>query len=299
MLGDFTEKNLRIVNISKLKYFTDFPFNLDTDTEMQALAFSIKQNGVWEPIIVRPIKSAVYTHEIISGHRRVIACNLAGQTEVTCDIRDLDDNQATILMVDSTLTNRKEIKPSEKAKAYRMRSDALKSQGKRTDLTLDQVGPKLKHHKDELIGDEYGESASQVKRYIRLNELIPSLLQKLDDRKIAFTPCVELSYLSKDQQQDLFTVLECEDKYDVPLKVASKLKNIAQNGNLTDEKIQTIVTKDFSKSPKNYKISYSSVTKYFDKDVTPSEVNDTIDKALALWMKMRPSKSTKPKDHER
>ena len=287
------------LSLSKLKIFNDFPFKLEIDTELKYLSLSIMQNGLSESIIVRPIEHDTYTHEIISGHRRVMASDLAGLNSIRCDIRDLDDYDATVLMVDSTLTNRKEVKPSEKAKAYKMRSNALKSQGKRTDLTLDQVGLKLKQHKDELIGDEHGESASQVKRYIRLNELIPPLLQKLDDRKIAFIPCVELSYLSRDQQQELFNVLESEEKYSIPLKMATKLKNIAQNGNLTNEKIQTIVTRDFNKPPKNYKISYSSVTKYFNKDVTPIEVNETIDKALALWVKMRPTKSVTPKDHSR
>jgi ParB family transcriptional regulator, chromosome partitioning protein len=292
------DNNIVHLDISKLKPFTDFPFNLEIEDSMQALSSSIKTNGLIEPIIVRPLNNdKQFTHEIVSGHRRVVASKLAELTDIKCDIRSLDRNQAIIYMVDSALTNRKEPKPSEKAKAYKMRLDALKSQGKRTDLTSRQVGEKLTSV--AKVSVESNDSPRQVQRYIRLTNLIPSLIKKLDERKIAFTPCVELSYLSSDEQTKVFSILDAEQKFNLPLSVATKLKNISQYGNLTSEKIFKLVKANLEKQPKNYKLPYSSVNKYFNNDATPNEINSTIDNALTEWRKNHPLKTTKPKKLER
>lgn len=291
LFGDEVQENITKtdIDVSKLKSFTNHPFSLYAHDELQKLSDSIKTHGLFTPILVRPIEDKKYTHEIIAGHNRVAASKLAGLKKITCDVRDLDDSLATIIMVDTNLNQRQYIKPSEKAKAYQMRLDAIKSQGKRTDLTSVQVGQKLNQQfSRNVLGDENNVSGGTIRRFIRLNNLSPELLKKVDDKKLAFTSAVELSYLSVEQQADLYEVLDSEEKYGVPLKVATTLKGIATNGTLSRDKIKRVITTTIKDKPKDYRVSHSAISKYFDNDVTPKEVNDTIDKALELWRKKNP-----------
>ena len=191
--------------ISKLKPFDKQPFKSYSSEKLQSLAESINVQGVILPILVRPIQDTRYDYEIISGHNRVQASMLAGINDIPCRVRELDDNTATILMIDSNLQQRETIFPLEKAFAYKLKLEAIKSQGKRNDLTLAQFGPKLnKYHALEIIEDVTDDSRNQIKRYIRLTNLIPQLLDKVDERKLSFIPAVELSYLKEKEQKDLY-----------------------------------------------------------------------------------------------
>lgn len=289
------EKAKTDIALDKLKPFTNHPFSLYSNEELNKLADSIKTHGLFTPIIVRPVEDEQFTHQIVAGHNRVEACKLAGLKNIACDVRDLDDNLATIIMVDTNLNQRQYIKPSEKAKAYKMRIDAIKSQGKRNDLTSVQLGQKLdKEFSRDIIGNENSVSGGTIRRFIRLNKLTPELLEKVDDKKLALTSAVELSYLPEEKQNELYDVLDAEEKYGVPLAIAGKLRGIATNGNLTKDKIENLITTSIKKQPKAYKISYKFVSKYFENNVTPKEVNETIDKALELWREKHPiSESTK------
>ena len=243
------------LSISKLKSFPKHPFKMYDNEKMLGLADSIKEQGVVVPILVRPIKNNKYEYEIIAGHNRVQASKLAGIDKIPCNVREMDDETATILMIDTNLQQRETILPSEKAWAYRYKLEAMKrktgrkSNGVQVDTHL--VGTRSK----DILASECGESAATVQRYIRLTNLIPELLDKLDERKLAFIPAVELSYLTKEQQVWLYDILSREEKYGVPVKQATKLKGISQSGNLTYEKIDKIIVQKNHEPPKSYKSS--------------------------------------------
>lgn len=271
--------------LSELQPFSKHPFKKHNAEKMQELADSIVERGVIVPVLVRPLDSGKY--EIVSGHNRVEASKLAGLDIVPCDVRELDDDTATIIMVDSNL-QRETVLPSEKAWAYKYKLDALKSQGKRTDLTLSQVATKLRN--DTSIANMNNESRDTLYRYIRLTHLIPELLDKVDERKLAFIPAVELSYLKKQEQKWLFSNLEREEYFGVPLALARKLKGISQNGKLTEKKIDELIVAKVKTPPKKIKISHKVISKYFSNEVTPQERDSVIDKALDEWFKRHPEK---------
>ena len=257
--------------IEKLRPFEGHPFKVKDDAEMEQLPESILTQGLLTPIAVRPIENNEY--EVISGHRRLHACKKAGIKTVPALIYALDRDAATIAMVDSNL-HREKILPSEKAFAYKLKMEAMSRQGQRTDLTSDQVGPKL-----TAAAIAEGESASQVKRYIRLTELIPEILQMVDDGKIALTPAVELSYLAKQEQQDLLETMESED-CTPSLSQAIQMKRLSQAGELDIDKIFEILREP--KANQQDKISFrtADIRKYFPKSYSSARIQEHIIKLL-------------------
>lgn len=274
--------------LSELQPFSKHPFKKHNAGKMQELADSIVERGVIVPVLVRPLDSGKY--EIISGHNRVEASKLAGLDIVPCDIRELDDDTATIIMVDSNL-QRETVLPSEKAWAYKYKLDALKSQGKRNDLTCVQLAHKLNKVKSrDIVAQTSSDSADTVRRYIRLTKLITTILEKVDERKLAFIPAVELSYLKKQEQQWLYSNLEREEYFGLPLALARKLKGISQNGKLTEKKIDELIVAKVKTPPKQIKISHKVIGKYFSNEITPQERDSVIDKALDEWFRRHPEK---------
>ena len=247
-----TKKN---ISIDKLHPFENHPYKVQDNEEMERLAESIKQNGVLSPIIVRPEENTADEYEIISGHRRVMACRKAGITEVHALIVSLDRDAAAIVLVDSNL-HREHILPSEKAFAYKMKAEALAHQGFRADLTSDQLGPKLTV---EMISES--DSASQVKRYIRLTNLIPEILQYVDDGRIAFTPAVELSYLNEQEQNDLLEQIESND-CTPSLSQACRFKKMSQEDGLTPEVIAAVMCEEKANQREMFKVPMERIRQY-------------------------------------
>ena len=260
--------------VKKLRPFEGHPFQVKDDAEMDQLVFSILTQGLLTPISGRPIENGEY--EVISGHRRLHACKKAGIETVPALIYSLDRDAATIAMVDSNL-HREKILPSEKAFAYKLKLDAMQRQGQRTDLTSDQVGRKLETA--EIIGEQGGDSKTQVRRYIRLTELIPDILRMVDDGKIALTPAVELSYLTKQEQQDLLETMESED-CTPSLSQAMQLKKLSQSGALTMDIIFDTLREP--KANQQDKISFrtTDLKKYFPKSYDAARIQAHIIKLL-------------------
>lgn len=286
------EKNIYILSsllLSKLKPFSKHPFKTYNEGKMLKLAESNKEQGLIIPILVRPIKDKKYSYEIVTGHNRVKATQFAGLRKIFCDVRNIDDDTATIIMIDSNLQQRESILPSEKAFAYKCKLEAIKSQGKRNDLTYCQLGKKLSAEK---IANTDNESWRNIYRYINLTNLMPSLLDKVDERKLAFIPAVELSYLRKDEQEWLYNILNREEHFGVPLSIASKLKGISKSGILTYEKIDKIIIAKNQEPPKAVKISYKAVRDFFSSDTTPKEFEETIKEALKEYFQKHPQKET-------
>ena len=278
------------IALTELHPFPDHPFSVRDDDSMKETVESIKEYGVLSPAIARPREGGGY--EIVAGHRRRRACELAGLETMPVIVRDLDPDTAIIFMVDSNL-QRENILPSERAKAYKMKLDALKRQGKRTDLTSRQVVGKLdsqdsKKDKEaaDKIGSEVGESGRQVQRYIRLNELSPPLQQMVDDKKIALTPAVELSYLKPEEQALVVETIESEQATP-SLSQAQRMKKLSQSGKLDEDSMLSIMTE--TKKPEVDKIVLTSDTlhKYFPKNYTPKQMENTIIKLLESWCKKR------------
>ena len=264
------------IPIEKLHPFKDHPFKVADDPEMLLLMRSIKENGLLTPISVRPIDNDKY--EVISGHRRLHACKKAGYRTVPALVFEMDRDDATIAMVDSNL-HREKILPSEKAFAYKMKMDAMRHQG-----TSSQLGTKLRT--DELIAQKSGESRNQVQRYIRLTNLIPEILQMVDDGKIALTPAVEISYLTPDEQEDLLTTMESED-CTPSLSQANQMKRLSQAGQLNLDTILEIMLQ--IKPNQKEKISFltEDISKYFPSSYTPARMQETIMKLLADYQRKR------------
>ena len=249
---------------------------------MAEMVESIKKYGVLVPALVRPKEDGGY--EMVAGHRRKFAAALAGIAEIPCIVRNLTDDEATIVMVDSNL-QREKILPSEKAFAYKMKLDAMKRQGQRTDLTSAPLEPKLKGSRsNEQLAANSPDSRSQIQRYIRLTELIPPVLQMVDDGKIAFRPAVELSYLSKEQQQTLCETMECED-CTPSLAQAIKMKEFSRDGKLTDEVILSIMQEEKPNQKEQFKMPKERISKYFAPGTPAQKIEDTIIKALELYRK--------------
>ena len=267
---DNAEK-VEIIDISKIKNFPDHPFKVLDDDKMEEMVRSVKEYGVLLPVIVRPKQDGTY--EMISGHRRKRACELAGIKQIKCIVKDLSDDEATILMVDSNI-QREEILPSEKAFAYKMKLEAMKHQGIRNDLTLSPLDTKLDNAKS--IGEENGDGRAQVFRYIRLTYLIPELLEQVDLKRIAFRPAVELSYLSEDNQYVVQNIFEF-DEVTPSLSQAIRLKKLEQEGKLTEEKIEEIMQQEKPNQKAFIKIHNEKIDKYIPTKIKESgKVEDFI-----------------------
>lgn len=275
-----TKKN---ISIEKLHPFENHPYKVQDNEEMDALAESIKVHGVVSPIIVRPLENTTDEYEIISGHRRVMASRKAGITEVPALVVSLDRDAAAIVLVDSNL-HREHILPSEKAFAYKMKLEAMKHQGWRSDLTSPQVVAKSRT--TEMVGADTGDSHEQVRRYIRLTNLIPEILQYVDDGRISFTPAVELSYLNEVEQQDLLEQIE-ENDCTPSLSQACRFKKISQAEGLTPEVIAEIMSEDKANQKERIKISTEKLRKYFPKNYTVQQIEDEIIKLCEKNYRMK------------
>jgi len=272
------------IPLSALHPFPDHPFKVRDDEAMTETAESVKEYGVLVPAIVRPREDGGY--EIISGHRRHRACELAGLDTMPAIVRNLDDDAATIIMVDSNL-QRENILPSERAQAYKMKLDAIKRQGARKDLSCDQVGHKSDGKKSvEIIADQAGESKTQVQRYIRLTELSPDLQQMVDDKKISMTPAVELSYLKPEEQSMLVTTMDYEQATP-SLSQAQRLKKSSQEGKLTEDSMLEIMSEAKKPEKMDITIPGDTLRKYFPKSYTPQRMQETIIKLLEQWQRKR------------
>ena len=265
--------------VNKLRPFDGHPFQVKDDAEMEQLVWSILTQGLLTPITVRPIENNEY--EVISGHRRLHACQKAGIETVPALIYALDRDAAAIALVDSNL-HREKILPSEKAFAYKLKMDAMSRQGQRTDSTSRQVVGKLETA--DLIADN--ESGRQVQRYIRLTELIPAILQMVDDRKIALTPAVELSYLTKQEQRDLLETMESED-CTPSLSQAIQLKKLSQAGELNMDKIFDILREPKANQQDKISFRVDDLRKFFPKSYTAARIQETILKLLSDYQKKR------------
>lgn len=268
--------------LTDLHPFPDHPFQVRDDEEMRETIQSVKEYGVIVPAIVRPREEGGY--EIVAGHRRKYACEQAGLDTMPVLIRNLDRDAATIIMVDSNL-QRENILPSERAKAYKMKLEAIKRQGARNDLTSDQVGQKSKWS-IEQVAEQAGESKSQVQRYIRLNELAPELLQMVDEKKIAFNPAYELSFLKPEEQQMLVTTMDYEQATP-SLSQAQRMKKFSQAGRLNEDSMLAIMSEE--KKPEKFSLTLDGdrIRKYFPKSYTPLQMENTIIKLLEAWQRKR------------
>ena len=270
------------LNPAEISDFPNHPFQVRQDEDMAEMVESIKKYGVLVPALVRPKEDGGY--EMVAGHRRKFAAALAGIAEIPCIVRNLTDDEATIVMVDSNL-QREKILPSEKAFAYKMKLDAMKRQGQRTDLTSDPLGQKLKGKVSvEVLATNSPDGKTQIQRYIRLTELISPVLEMVDNGKIAFRPAVELSYLSKEQQQTLCETMECED-CTPSLAQAIKMKEFSRDGKLTDEVILSIMQEEKPNQKEQFKMPKERISKYFAPGTPAQKIEDTIVKALELYRK--------------
>lgn len=270
------------LNPAEISDFPNHPFKVKQDEAMAEMVDSIRKYGVLVPALVRPKEDGGY--EMVAGHRRKFAAALAELTEIPCIVRNLTDDEATIIMVDSNL-QRETILPSEKAFAYKMKLDAMKRQGQRSDLTSAPLEPKLKGSRsNEELAANSPDSRSQIQRFIRLTELIPPVLQMVDDGKIAFRPAVELSYLSKEQQESLYSTMECED-CTPSLAQAIKMKEFSKDGKLTDEVILSIMQEEKPNQKEQFKMPKERISKYFAPGTPAQKIEDTIIKALELYRK--------------
>jgi len=268
------------LNPADISDFPNHPFKVKQDEAMAEMVDSVRQYGVLVPALVRPKADGGY--EMVAGHRRKCAAMLAGITEMPCIIRNLTDDEATIIMVDSNL-QRETILPSEKAFAYKMKLEAMKRQGQRSDLTSAPLEPKLKGSRsNEELAASSPDSRSQIQRYIRLTELIPPVLDMVDSSKIAFRPAVELSYLSKEQQQSLYDTMECED-CTPSLAQAIKMKEFSRDGKLTEEVILSIMQEEKPNQREQFKMPKERISKYFAPGTPAQKIEDTIVKALELY----------------
>lgn len=268
------------LNPADISDFPSHPFKVKQDEAMAEMVDSVKQYGVLVPALVRPKADGGY--EMVAGHRRKCAATLAGITEMPCIVRNLTDDEATIIMVDSNL-QRETILPSEKAFAYKMKLEAMKRQGERTDLTSSPLDKKLKGLTSaQQVSQKSGDSQPQIYRFIRLTELIPSVLDMVDSGKIAFRPAVELSYLSKEQQQSLYDTMECED-CTPSLAQAIKMKEFSRDGKLTEEVILSIMQEEKPNQREQFKMPKERISKYFAPGTPAQKIEDTIIKALELY----------------
>ena len=270
----------KIISINKLHAFENHPYKVQDNEEMESLAESIKEHGIVSPVIVRPLENTTDEYEIISGHRRVMASRKAGITEVPALIVSLDRDAAAIVLVDSNL-HREHILPSEKAFAYKMKLEAMKHQGWRSDLTSDQLGGKLETA--DLVGSETGDSKNQVRRYIRLTNLIPEILQYVDDGRISFTPAVELSYLNEQEQYDLLEQMELND-CTPSLSQACRFKKLSQENGLTPDVIAAVMSEEKANQREMFKVPMERLRKFVPAG-NPKQTEDFVLKACEYYQR--------------
>lgn len=275
--ADAQREKVQEIPLGELHPFKNHPFKVKDDAAMQDTVESVREYGVLVPAIARPDPNGGY--ELIAGHRRHHASELAGKETMPVIVRDLDDDAATIIMVDSNL-QREELLPSERAFAYKMKLEALKHQGKKT---LDQLGPKWS---TQEIGKAGNDSMSQVKRFIRLTELIPTLLDMVDERKIAFNPAVELSYLKKEEQTLLLEAMDSEQATP-SLSQAQRLKKFSQQKMLSLDVMRAVMSEEKKTDLDRVTLKNETLRKYFPKSYTPKQMEDTIIKLLEGWYKKR------------
>lgn len=278
------QEQIQHLLLSSLIPFKDHPFRVVDDDRMAETVESVREYGVLVPIIARPMEDGTY--EIVSGHRRKRACELAGIDEIPAIIRDLDDDEATIIMVDSNL-QRENILPSERAKAYQMKLEALKHQGKRQELTSAQLGQKLDEQTARaVVAQEAGTSRNQVQRFIRLNELTQPLMDKVDQGELAFTPAVELSFLNPQEQGWVFTALE-ETQQTPSLSQAQRIKQESKEGTLTEEGVKKIMSEEKKPLYNSVTLSHDTLKKYFPRNYTTKQMEKVIIKLLDSWLRKR------------
>jgi len=277
-------EKIQEIPLSELHPFKNHPFKVKDDEAMMETADSIKQYGVLVPAIARPDPEGGY--ELVAGHRRHRASELAEKETMPVIVRDLDDDAATIIMVDSNL-QRESLLPSERAFAYKMKLDAMKHQGERVDLTCSQVGNKLEGKKSsEILAEQVGQSKNQIFRYIRLTELIPELLDMVDEKKIALNPAYELSFLKKEEQVDLLDAVDSEQATP-SLSQAQRLKKYSQEGHLTLDMMRVIMGEEKKSDLDRVTFTSDTLRKYFPKSYTPQRMQETIIKLLEAWQKKR------------
>ena len=275
------------IPLDKLQHFHDHPFQVRHDQALQDMADSIKEYGVLSPGLARPLPDGS-GYEVISGNRRLEACILAGMETMPVIVRDMTDDEAIIAMVDANL-QRENILPSERAFAYKMKLEAMKRQGARTDLTSAQVGRKLQGKESrEILAEQVGESKNQISRYIRLTELIPPILDMVDgvaERKISFNPAVELSYLTLSEQTMLLDAMEAQEATP-SLSQAQRLKKFSQQGKLSEDVMLAIMSEE-KKEVDRITLTTTTLSKYFPKSYTPKKMEETIIKLLEQWQRKR------------
>lgn len=279
--ADAQRERVQEIPLDQLKPFRNHPFKVRDDQRMLDTVDSIREYGVLVPAIERPDPEGGY--ELISGHRRKRGCEMAGLQTMPVIIRDLDDDAAVLVMVDSNI-QREELLPSERAFAYKMKLEALKHQGARSDLTSRQVVGKLEMA--DVVGQNAGESGRQVQRYIRLTELISELLDMVDERKLAFNPAVEVSYLKRDEQRMLLEAMDAEQTTP-SLSQAQRLKKFSQEGRLTEEAMSAIMSEEKKNDMDKVTLRSDTLRKYFPKSYTPKQMEQTIIKLLDVWQKQR------------
>lgn len=279
---DAQRERVQEIPLDQLKPFRNHPFKVRDDQRMLDTVDSIREYGVLVPAIARPDPEGGY--ELISGHRRKRGCEMAGLQTMPVIIRDLDDDAAVLVMVDSNI-QREELLPSERAFAYKMKLEALKHQGARTDRTSGQVVQKSKLSV-EIVAEQAGENYKQVQRYIRLTELISELLDMVDERKLAFNPAVEVSYLKRDEQRMLLEAMDAEQTTP-SLSQAQRLKKFSQEGRLTEEAMSAIMSEEKKSDMDKVTLRSDTLRRYFPKSYTPKQMEQTIIKLLDVWQKQR------------
>ena len=278
---------IKSIKISDLISAPDNPFKVTLDTEMERLIESVAETGIIAPIIVRPAENGKY--EIVSGHRRKYACEYLGIETVPTIVKDLDRNEAVIFLVDSNL-QRENILPSEKAFAYKMKLEAMSRQGKRLDITCAPEEHKLKGVKSrDILAEQSGESRETIRRYIRLTELIPEILEMVDDKKISMRPAVELSYLPKEEQEILYDTMESEACTPSHAQ-AIKIRKFSAEGRLNEDVLLSIMSEEKPNQVEQWKIPKNRLKKYFPSGTTQQKMEETIIKALELYRKREKSR---------
>ena len=277
--ADTRKPKVEELPLTELTPFENHPFKVKNDAEMAELMKSIADAGILSPALARPKEGGGY--ELISGHRRLAACKALGMDTMPVIVRKLTDEEAVITMVDSNL-QREHILPSEKAFAYKMKMEALKSQGKRTDLTSTQLGSKLRSN--EIVGAASGDSREQVRRYIRLTNLIPEILQMVDDGRIALTPAVELSYLQPSEQEILFSIMDC-DEVTPSLSQAQRLRRMSEEQRFTDSAVMQLMSEVKGNQVEYVKVPVDKLRSYFRPDTSMKQMTEMLVKAMDFYNK--------------
>lgn len=281
------QESVKEIALEEISMFPNHPFKITMDEKMLELKESIEEYGVLMPVLVRPRSDGGY--EMVSGHRRKYASELAGKQVIPCIIRNMTDDEATIIMVDSNL-QREKILPSEKAFAYKMKLDAMKRQGKRTDLTSVPLAQKLQSKTSrQILAEQVGESQDQIRRYIRLTELITPILDMVDEGKIAMRPAVELSYLPKDQQELLLDTMQLEDCTPSHAQ-AIKMRKFSEEGRLNEDVIYSIMSEEKGNQKEQFRMPKERISKYFSPGTPAKQMEDTIIKALEMYRKRERSR---------